>query len=102
MVKGGPLIKAGAIAHATLVTMEDVMAIEAPVSMVCVENDQLFPEEILEAARKHLQTMSIDCEIKTYPGVPHGFAVTGDYADPTIQAAQTEAFAQMRAWLKTH
>ncbi len=33
---GGPLIKAGVIAHATLVTREDTTAIEAPVSMVCV------------------------------------------------------------------
>ena len=32
----GPLIKAGAIAHATLVTREDMTAIETPVSMVCV------------------------------------------------------------------
>lgn len=34
--KSGPLIKAGAIAHATLVTREDVTAIKAPVSIVCV------------------------------------------------------------------
>jgi len=32
----GPLIKVGAIAHASLVTREDVKAIKAPVSMVCV------------------------------------------------------------------
>jgi dienelactone hydrolase len=36
MVERGPLIKAGAIAHATLATREDVTAIKAPVSIVCV------------------------------------------------------------------
>lgn len=36
MVKRGPLIKAGAIAHATLMTREDLTGIKAPVSMVCV------------------------------------------------------------------
>lgn len=36
MVKNGPLIKAGALAHATLVTHEDLKAVKAPISMVCV------------------------------------------------------------------
>ena len=36
MVKKGPLIKAGAVAHATLVTREDVKAVKAPLTMVCV------------------------------------------------------------------
>ncbi|ERF74938.1 hypothetical protein EPUS_05146 [Endocarpon pusillum Z07020] len=97
-----PLIKAGAIAHATLVTREDITAIEAPVSIVCVENDQLFPEDILEEGRKHLQNQNIDHEIKTYPGVPHGFAVVGEYENPKIKDAQTAAFEQMLSWLKTH
>jgi dienelactone hydrolase len=36
MVSKGPLIKAGVIAHATLVTREDVCAVKAPIFMVCV------------------------------------------------------------------
>ena len=36
MVSKGPMVKAAAIAHATLVTREDLAAIKAPVSMVCV------------------------------------------------------------------
>ena len=36
------------------------------------ENDQLFPEEILEAGRKYLEANNIEHEIRTYPGVPHG------------------------------
>jgi hypothetical protein len=36
------------------------------------ENDQLFPEEILEQGRKHLEAQHIEHEIKTYSGVPHG------------------------------
>ncbi len=36
MISKGPLIKAGAIAHATLVTREDLVAMKAPVSMACV------------------------------------------------------------------
>lgn len=36
VVSKGPLIKAGAIAHATLVTREDLLALKAPVTMACV------------------------------------------------------------------
>lgn len=36
MVKRVPLIKAGAVAHATLVTREDLKAVKAPLTMVCV------------------------------------------------------------------
>ncbi len=43
VVKRGPRVKAGAIAHATLVTSEDMTAIKAPVSMVCVGTSNFAP-----------------------------------------------------------
>ena len=36
------------------------------------ENDQLFPDDIREAGKKHLEEKQIEHEIKVYPGVPHG------------------------------
>ncbi|KIW24382.1 hypothetical protein, variant [Cladophialophora immunda] len=102
MIKKEPLIKAGAAAHATLVTREDLKAIKAPLTMVCVENDPLFPDEVLEVGRKHLAASRIEHEIKTYPEVPHGFAVYGDYDSPEIKRAQAAAFQQMLDWLKSH
>jgi Dienelactone hydrolase family len=36
------------------------------------ENDQLFPEEILEEGRKYLEANSVEHEIRMYAGVPHG------------------------------
>ncbi|MCJ1389805.1 hypothetical protein MMC18_002662 [Xylographa bjoerkii] len=102
VVKTGPLIKAGAIAHGTLVTKQDLEGVKSPVSMVCIENDQLFPDEIRETGRAYLEEKHIEHEIKIYSGVPHGFAVTGEYQDPKIQAEQKAAFEQMAAWLKMH
>jgi hypothetical protein len=40
--------------------------------MNITENDQLFPEEILEEGRRYLQANNIEHEIRTYPAVPHG------------------------------
>ncbi|PBP16003.1 putative dienelactone hydrolase family protein [Diplocarpon rosae] len=101
-VKKGPYIKAGAIAHATLVTREDFEGTKSPLVFVCVENDQLFADEIKEYGEKYLKENNIEGEFKTYSGVPHGFGVVGEYEDAKIKAAQAEAFAQMSAWLKAH
>src|SRR5262249_1994207 len=94
-VKKAPVIKAGAVAHATLVTREDLKAVKAPLTMGCVEHDPLFPEEILEEGRKQFEANNIEHEIKTYSDVPHGFAVYGDYEAAAIKEAQGSAFQQM-------
>lgn len=102
VVKKGPFIKAGAIAHATLVGKEDFEGTKAPLVFVCVENDQLFSDEVKIYGEQWLQTNGVENEFKTYGGVPHGFAVVGDYEDEKIKATQAEAFDQMLAWLKAH
>jgi len=100
--KKGPYIKAGAIAHATLVGKEDFEGTKAPLAFICVENDQLFPDEVKEYGENHLKENSIETEFKTYGGVPHGFAVVGEYEDVKIKETQVQAFDQMLAWLKAH
>ena len=102
VVKKGPYIKAGAIAHATLVGKEDFTGTQVPLSFVCVENDQLFPDDVKDYGENFLKTNGIEHEFKTYSGVPHGFATFGDYEDTKIKATQVQAFEQMLAWLKAH
>ena len=102
VVRSEPLIKAGALAHGTLITKEDFESIKSPISMACVENDQLFPDDVRNAGQTLLEEKKIEHEIKIYSGVPHGFAVVGEYNDAKIQEAQKSAFEQMVGWLKTH
>lgn len=102
VVKSGPLIKAGALAHGTLITKEDLESIRSPISMACVKNDQLFPDDVRTAGQTFLEEKKIDHEVKVYSGVPHGFAVVGEYENPKIQEAQKSAFEQMAGWLKAH
>ena len=71
-------------------------------SMACIEHDSLFPEEVLQAGRVTLEKNSIEHEIHVYPGVPHGFAVLGDYEDRKIKDAQKQAFGQMLGWIQGH
>lgn len=100
--KPAPLIKAGVLAHATLVSPDDFLGLQAPISMVCVESDPLFPDEVRTAGEDYLSQNHVEHEVQVYPGVPHGFAVVGDYADASIKDAQATAFEQMLKWLNTH
>lgn len=102
MVKKGPEIKVGAIAHGTQISISDVEGCKVPISIVAVEDDSLFPDEIREAGVKKLQENDVEHEVKVYPGVPHGFAVLGDYEQQDIKDKQQEAFQQMLKWLKEH
>jgi dienelactone hydrolase len=102
LVKKGPYIKAGAIAHATLVGKEDFEGTKSPLAFVVVENDQLFPDDILEYGQSELKENNVETEFKTYPGVPHGFAIVGEYEDTKIKETQVQAFEQMLAFLMAH
>ena len=101
-MKQGPQIKVGAIAHGTQITKEDLTGMSKPLTVVAVQDDPLFPEEVLEEGQKAIVAKQQELEVETYPGVPHGFAVYGDYQDDKIVEAQKQAFQQMVAWLKAH
>lgn len=98
----GPYIKAGAIAHATLVGKDDFEGTKAPLAFVCVQDDQLFPETTKEFGERYLKENNVEHEFKTYEGVPHGFGVVGEYEALNIKQAQAQAYDQMLAWLKAH
>lgn len=68
----GPYIKAGAIAHATMVSKDDFKGIKVPISMVSVENDPVFPDEVRMAGEDIMSAENAEHEVQVYPGVPHG------------------------------
>lgn len=55
-----------------MITKEDIEGIKAPVSIVAIENDSLFPDEIREAGKKVLDEKKIEYELELYQSVPHG------------------------------
>ncbi|KAF2271682.1 alpha/beta-hydrolase [Westerdykella ornata] len=102
-VKREPVLRAGAIAHPTMVSVEDLEAVRAPVFIAAVQDDPLFPdEEVLTPGRRAMEKNGVEHEIQVFSGVPHGFAVLGDYDDPKIKQSQQEAYAQMLAWIREH
>lgn len=123
-VRKGPFIRAGAVAHAASVTPEDFEDIKVPISLVCVEDDPLFPSDIRTAGEDTMSSANLEHEVQVYPGVPHGksfeshvllcklhpltmmcyigFAVVGSYESQDIQDAQSTAYEQMLNWIKNH
>lgn len=117
-IRKGPEIKCGICAHGTLVAMNDTRDLKAPLQIVAVEDDPLFPKEVLDAAQESLKKNGVDHEVEVYPGVPHGmfhfrlvfesgltitgFAVVGDYESKAINDAQSRAFNGMVRWLNAH
>jgi dienelactone hydrolase len=67
-----PQIKAGALAHATLVSKDDFIGLKAPLSVVCVESDPMFPDEVRIAGEEYMSQNGVEHEVQVYPGVPHG------------------------------
>lgn len=101
--KKEPILKAGAVAHGTMVTQEDLAGVKAPVYIAAVKDDPLFPEdEVLTPGRRAMETNKVEYEVQVFEGVPHGFAVLGDYDDPKIKASQTQAYGQMLGWIQSH
>ncbi|KAH8727878.1 Alpha/Beta hydrolase protein [Phaeosphaeriaceae sp. PMI808] len=102
-VKKEPILKAGAVAHGTMVTREDLEGVKAPVYIAAVKDDPLFSEdEVLTPGRRAMEANKVEHEIQIFPHVPHGFAVLGDYDDLKIKQSQTQAFGQMLGWIQSH
>ena len=101
-IRRGPEIKAGVCAHGTLVSREDVKGVKSPMQLVCVDEDPLFPGDVLEEGKKSMDENEIDYEVEVYQGVPHGFAVAGEYESKSIMDAQSKAFDGMVRWLNAH
>lgn len=101
--KKAPVLKAGAVAHGTMVSKEDLEAVRSPVYIAAVKDDPMFPEDdVLTPGRRAMETNKVEHEVKVYDGVPHGFAVYGDYDDPKIKHEQSQAFGEMLSWLQGH
>ncbi|KAK3062587.1 hypothetical protein LTR53_019301, partial [Teratosphaeriaceae sp. CCFEE 6253] len=102
MATQGPQVKCVAIAHGTDITVADLEGTAVPTCVVAVSDDPLFPDHVRKQGVAAIEKKGLKHEVHVYEGVPHGFAVLGDYADGSIVEKQKEAFKQMLGWLQGH
>lgn len=102
MVKKDVQVKCAVIAHGTQITVADLVGVEVPLCVVAVSEDPLFPDEVREEGVKGLREKGTECEVEVFKGMPHGFAVLGDYGEEGVKESQGKAFGRMVGWLKGH
>ncbi|KAK9240438.1 hypothetical protein V1525DRAFT_394964 [Lipomyces kononenkoae] len=98
------LILTGIICHPSLVEPKDFVGIKKPVLIIAVQNDALFPMELIQTAAKELNKNTVFHDVKWYDHkLPHGFAVKGDYPadNRLISENQAHAHREIVSWIKS-
>lgn len=101
----GP-VTAIALAHPSLLKVEDIRALTVPQLWLCAEKDMAFSDKLriqAEAICKEKEASGgPTAAFHLFPGTEHGFAVRGNDADPAVKTARESAFAEAVDFFKTH
>ncbi|KAF1922893.1 alpha/beta-hydrolase [Didymella exigua CBS 183.55] len=95
-------IDAGFIAHPSHVSVEEVEAIEGPLSIAAAEIDPIFPVQKRRETEDILLKKDIRWQMNLFSDVEHGFAVKGDLTNSHIRWAKEQAFLQAVQWFDEH
>ncbi|KAJ5217410.1 dienelactone hydrolase family protein [Penicillium chermesinum] len=95
-------IDVGYYAHPSFFTIEDVSAIEGPLSIAAAEIDPVSPPELRHESEAALIKTGQHWQINLYSGVSHGFGVRGDLSNLQFKWAKEQAHAQAVAWFDHH
>ncbi|KAK9843643.1 hypothetical protein WJX81_000820 [Elliptochloris bilobata] len=82
---------AGVISHGSLLSEQDIKAIERPVWFQFSDNDKQIPKDFRLQIEEMLKTKP-GCGSKFYEGQEHGWTMRGDEKDSGVAAAAADAF----------
>jgi len=91
------------IAHPACPSLEDIKAINKPVSWICAEDDFYFSKEFRLQAEAHFKsrTPELQYEFVDYPGTVHGFACRPAMEQPLSVEGQEKALEQTVKWFQS-
>ncbi|ODV80489.1 alpha/beta-hydrolase [Suhomyces tanzawaensis NRRL Y-17324] len=87
------ILDAGAIAHPSYVTVDDVEAIAKPLIISSSENDYIYPTDLRHKTEEILTKNGVRYESTVYSGVEHGYAVRGDMTKQAVRYAKEKTLA---------
>ncbi|KAI8561433.1 hypothetical protein RHMOL_Rhmol04G0339200 [Rhododendron molle] len=94
-----PYINAAVVLHPSFVTLDEILAVKVPISILGAENDQISPPELLKQFGKALEAKKeVDCFLKIFPGVSHGWTVKYPSDDEEAVKRAAEAHQDMLDW----
>ena len=82
-------LDAGAVAHPSFVSIEEVKEIKRPLIISAAETDSIFPPELRHQTEDELAKLNgVRYQVDLFSGVTHGFAVRGDINNPIVKYAK--------------
>lgn len=91
-------VDAGAIAHPSFVTIEEVAEIKKPLLTSAAEIDTIFTVELRHETEAKLAEIGARYEITLFSGVTHGFSVRGDMSDPVVAYSANKTLQDQIQW----
>ncbi|OLN96696.1 Protein AIM2-like protein 7 [Colletotrichum chlorophyti] len=100
VLSGEDAVDVAFTAHPSLLTTEEVKAVQRPLGLANAENDPAFPLQQQTETNNILGQLGHGFAASLYSGVEHGFAVRANLSDPEQKFAKEEAFSQAARFFK--
>jgi len=99
----GEVLKAGVLLHPSLLTVDDIKVVKAPLAILGAEIDKSSPPELIQQFGAILSAKpEVDSFVKIYPGVAHGWTVRYDENDEVAVKNAEEAHVDMLEWFNKY
>ncbi|PSS14638.1 Endo-1,3 like [Actinidia chinensis var. chinensis] len=96
-------IQAAVLLHPSLVTVDDIKEVKAPLAVLGAETDRISPPELLKQFEEVLSVRpEIHGYVKIFPGVVHGWTVRYNVEDEKAVKCAEEAHQNMLDWFLEH
>lgn len=99
---GQQKLSAGAVAHPSLVQIEEIQALKGPLLISAAEQDVIYTPELRQKTETTLAEIGAEYHTTLSAGVSHGFAVRCDPKDKKAVEARDKAFSDDLWWFNTH
>ncbi|KAI4317732.1 hypothetical protein L6164_025579 [Bauhinia variegata] len=98
------LIQAAVLLHPFYITPDDVKDVNVPISILGAEIDEFCPPELIQQFGQVLTAAKpgLDCHVKIFPKVSHGWSVRYEDEDAEAVKAAEEAHQNLLEWFAKH
>ncbi|MTV28762.1 hypothetical protein FTX61_25790, partial [Nitriliruptoraceae bacterium ZYF776] len=83
----------------SFVTLDDIKGVKVPIGILGAEIDQRSPPELIKEFEAALKAKpGVNCFVKIYPGVTHGWTVRYKDEDAAVVKCAEEAHQDLVDW----
>lgn len=96
-------IQAAVLLHPSLVKVDDIKEVRAPIAILAAEIDKISPPELIKQFEEILSSKpEVDKFVKIFPSVKHGWTVRYNVEDKEAVQRAEEVHRDMLDWLTKH